>query len=133
MSTYAARTVCIPPKADTAMETNFYMILFDLATGDLVNAGTGAVASDVSWANAAFDTDHWTAHAISGYPVVTIPALPRLKSYGVLCFDAASPAITDTPTRGGLYDAQTGSFFTDALPISNGHVKTRGYNPTVSM
>ena len=123
MANHAARTLVIPPRVDSGMETNFYMVLFDRDTGQLVDAATGVLSATTAWADAAFIvTAHWTAQTISLWPVVSIPALPMGKNYGYACFDSASPLVADIPTRSGLYSAETGSLFDDTCPTLFGRV-----------
>lgn len=118
---YPATTVCFP-KVDG--ETDPYFVLYDVTTGNLVNASTGTIAASVSWADAAFDEGHFTAHAISGQPVYTIPALGKVK-LGILCFNAATPLAADPILRSGLFDPKSGSTYTDMLPVKNGEVRVR--------
>lgn len=130
---HAARTIAVPQRVSDGMETNFYMILYDFATGNLVNAGTGVPAADVTWANAAFDDDHYTAQTITDFKIVSIPALTEGITYGYQCFDAASPAKTDVPTRSGLYSAETGTFYTSSIPTYGGQVSVTSRRSTIGL
>ena len=121
--TYESRTFVLPSSATVTHSANTYIILFDIATGDLVNASTGAVASTVTWGDADIAT---TVHSENGLVyTATLPDLDSQYQYGLAVFDAASPAKTDTPTIGPIrYDPATGNTYTDSVPVLGNQVRT---------
>lgn len=123
-TTWPSRTLTIPITNSGVTATNPYFILYDVATGFPVNATTGIAATDVTWANAAFDEGHYTADDITGWPNFTIPALPKGIKYGIVTFDGASPAATDTAIAKGFYNAAKGFFYTDVVPVMEDAVVT---------
>ena len=128
-TTWKSRTICLENWVNGSKLSDPYLILMvyegDLA-GAVVNAETGAVAADTTWADGAFDEDHWTAHAVSGYPVYTIPALSNKYLYRIFLFDAASPANTDTIEASGFYDPEYGRVYGNNVPLQGNKVITSG-------
>jgi len=126
--TYSATKICLENWVNQAQLANPYLILMvydgDLA-GALVDAGTGIPAADTTWANAAFDESHFTAHAVTGYPVFTIPQLNDKYRYRILLFDGASPANSDTVYDSGFYDPQTHCIYGNSVPVQENRVRIR--------
>lgn len=127
---YAARNVVWP---NVQALTNLVAVLYDARTGNLVNATTGACSSSVAWGDAAFvyaaalAVGKWSPHAQSNQPVFSLPALAKGILYGLLFFDSASPAKTDTIASSMFYDAKDGMVFTDMVPTREGEVKNRTF------
>jgi hypothetical protein len=128
-TTWKSRTICLEDWVNGSKLSDPYLILMvyegDLA-GAVVNAETGAVAADTTWEDGAFDEDHWTAHAVSGYPVYTIPALSNKYLYRIFLFDAASPANTDAIEASGFYDPEYGRVYGNNVPLQGNRVITSG-------
>jgi len=128
--TYPAATVTLPTYNNGVLLTNPYFILYDVKTGYLVDAASGVPAAATTWANAAFDSGHWTGGAVSaitGFPNLIIPALDSKSVYGILMFDAASPANTDTCIVKGLYNPRSNLTYSDSVPTKNNEVMTRTF------
>lgn len=120
---YAPTTMTIP---NLHSPTNQYLILYNIKTGELVNASDGSFGA--TWANAAFDKSHWTNQtqtAITGWPVYLIPGLTRGVTYGFVLCDGTSPVKTDNIRRSGLYDPSSGITYTPTVPVTDGEVRVR--------
>lgn len=117
------KTFVLPTTDSVTHDTNTYLIIYDLNTGDLVDATTGIADSGNAWG----DCDIATAvHAENGVAwVATIPTLNLDYDYVMVAFSNATPAKTDTPTWGPfLYDAKYAMTYSDASPIRDGRVRT---------
>lgn len=128
--TYVATTISLPTYNNGVLLTNPYFILYDVRTGYLLDATTGVPAAATTWANAAFDSGHWTGGVVStitGFPNLVIPALSSQGVYGILMFDAASPAKTDTCIIKGLYNPRSNLTYSDSSPTKNNEVMTREF------
>ena len=113
--TWATRTITFPDYEYTAP----YMIFYDIRTGDMFHATTGAVNTtwgncDVAAAKHASNNAVWT---------VSVPTLDKSKEIGVLLFDNASPVDTDTVIVAMFYDPQNSVFYTDQAPASKGGIR----------
>jgi len=129
-ATYPAATISLPTYNNGVLLTNPYFILYDIKTGYLCDATTGIPAAATSWANAAFDSGHWTGGVVStitGFPNLIIPALDSKRVYGIMMFDAASPANTDTCITKGLYNPRANLTYSDSSPTKNNEVMTRTF------
>jgi hypothetical protein len=129
-ATYPATTISLPTYNSGVLLTNPYFILYDVRTGYLVHATTGVPGVGVIWVGAAFDSDHWTDGAVSGasgFPNLIIPALNSSRTYGIMMFDAASPAKTDTCVNKGLYNPRGNMTYSDSNPTKRGEVMTRTF------
>jgi len=127
---YVATTVSLPTYNTGVLLTDPYFILYDVRTGYLCDATSGIPAVATTWANAAFDSDHWTGAAVStitGFPNLIIPALDSKREYGIMMFDGASPANTDTCITKGLYNPSTGLPYSDSSPTKRGEVMSRTF------
>ncbi len=128
--TYPATTITLPTYNSGVLLTNPYFILYDVRTGYLCDATTGVPAAATTWANAAFDSGHWTGGAVStitGFPNLIIPTLDSKRTYCILMFDAASPAKTDTCITKGLYNPRANMPYSDSSPTKRGEVMTRTF------
>ena len=129
-ATYPAATISLPTYSGGVLLTNPYFILYDVRTGYLLDATTGVPATATAWVNAAFDSGHWTGGEVStitGFPNLIIPALDSKGVYGIMMFDAASPANTDTCITKGLYNPRANLTYSDASPTKNNEVMTREF------
>lgn len=128
-ATYPATTLSLPTYDNSgALVSNPYFIMYDKKTGYLINAATGVPGVATTWADAAFDSGHWTGGAVStitGIPNLIIPALSSGREYGLLLFDGASPAKTDTLISKGLYSPRFEMPYSDTTPTQNGEVMSR--------
>jgi len=127
---YIATTVSLPTYSSGALLTDPYFILYDVRTGYLLDATSGVPAAATTWANAAFDSGHWTGGVVStitGFPNLIIPALDSSREYGIMMFDGASPANTDTCITKGLYNPSTGLPYSDSNPTKRGEVMSRTF------
>ena len=127
---YVATTVSLPTYNSGVLLTDPYFILYDVKTGYLLDATSGVPAVATTWANAAFDSGHWTGGVVStitGFPNLIIPALYSSREYGIMMFDGASPANTDTCITKGLYNPSTGLPYSDSNPTKRGEVMSRTF------
>jgi len=128
-ATYPTTTITLPTySSGGVLLTNPYFILYDVRTGYLLDATTGVPAAATTWANAAFDSGHWTGGVIStitSFPNLIIPALSSQSVYGILMYDGASPAKTDSCVAKGLFNPQSSLTYSDSVPTKNGEVMTR--------
>ena len=111
-ATIASQTFVLPNTPTVTHDTNTYLIIYDIATGNMANASTGAVAAGNTWGNCDIAT---AVHAQNGQVyTATIPALDNSYRYAMAVFSAASPAKTDSPTDGPwIYDPVLNQTLTD--------------------
>jgi hypothetical protein len=123
MAIIASQTFVLPSSSTVTHTANTYLVLWDKATGNLVDATTGAVAAGNVWGDCDIST---TVHAQNGTVfAATIPALDDSYNYVMAVYDNATPAKTDVPTAGPFfYSPATNITFTDANPVRKDHVKT---------
>ena len=119
-----AQTFVLPSTPTVTHTANTYIILWDTATGHLVN-DAGAIASGNTWTGGDIAT---AVHAQNGLAwTATIPILNVNHTYAMAIFDAASPAKTDVPTMGPfLYDPRENIVYSDTNPIHD--KKVHNYN-----
>ena len=113
--TTVSQTFVLPSSSTITHTADTYIILWEAATGNLVNdAGTIAVAN--TWTQGDIET---TVHNENGTVYTsTIPALDTTKVYSIAVYSNAAPAKTDVPTMGPFYyDPQTNRVYTDTNPI----------------
>lgn len=92
--------------------TNPYMRLVRVADGGIVNATTGLVAQDTSWADSVKTLAKVTL--VGGIPITMPPELEP-GNYDMLIYDAGSPADSD-PVKIGRRIAWTG-LLVAGLPV----------------
>jgi hypothetical protein len=122
--TYESRKIVLENWVSQSQMTSPYIIflVYDGSlAGAVVNGSTGAVAADNAYADGAIVG---AAHAVSGEPVYTIPALSKDYKYRILLRDMAeaTPANTDIVYDAGFYDPATGSTFGGFI-VDNDRVK----------
>jgi hypothetical protein len=122
-ATVASQTFVLPSTDTVTHTANTYIILYDTATGNLVD-DNGAIAAGNTWTGGDIAT---AVHAQNGLVwTATIPELSTAYEYGMAIFDAASPAKTDVPTMGPfLYDPVSNKTYTDTNPLRDNSVKTK--------
>ena len=128
-ATIGTHTFILPSTSGVTHSANTYIIIYDLATGNLVAQATGTVSASNAWGDADIAT---SVHSENGLIYeATIPDLSDGYAYAMAIFDSASPAKTDVPTMGPfLYDpvesaAGGSALSSDTNPRSRGAVKTR--------
>jgi hypothetical protein len=108
-ATYPTKNVVLPFNG----ETNMTVVFRDFATGNVLNASTGACTAATTWGDGEFDsadTSEIDQHDISNDWVVIVPETTVRWLYFTY-YDAAHGDVskTTTPTGGPiLYDAKTG-------------------------
>jgi hypothetical protein len=109
---YPSRILVVPD--DTY--ANLYAIFYDLNTGDMFNATTGAVSSTygdcaVVGAKHASNKSVW---------LFTTPPIDVDINVGFNLLQNASPADTDIPIKAGKYDPLRNTTYSDATPAGQG-------------
>jgi len=117
---YDAQTLVIPYGGQTALTVVFRQD----KTGHILHATTGDCTSSITVANGRIQA---TRHPQSGDWLVSIPATDVKTLYGTLYHKLATEVTKDTvpdaPSAVAfLFDARTGSSFSDLLPTLNGRV-----------
>ena len=114
---YQSRTLVIPDDS----YTNLYAIFYDLNTGDMFNATTGAV--ETTWANAAIAA---ALHATNkGVWLVTTPPIEVDANIGFNLYQNDSPVNTDAVVKAVKYDPKLNLTYSDATPAAQGKTFTR--------
>jgi len=114
---YQSRTLVIPDKN----YSNPYIIFYDLNTGNMFNATTGAV--ETTWASAAVSG---AKHATNKMVLLfTTPPIALDVNIGVNLFQNAAPADTDVITIAQKYDPKNNTTYTDTIPAAQGKTLTR--------
>lgn len=119
---YEAQVLVIPFGGQTALT----VVLRQDKTGHILHATTGDCTASIPFASGRIQA---TRHAQSGDWLVLIPATDVKTLYGTLYHkslaEVTKDTIPDTPSAAAfLFDASTGSSFSDLLPIRNGRVMT---------
>lgn len=123
-ATLASQTFVLPSTPSITYDTNTYILLFDMATGDFVTAATGAVSASTAWSAADIAT---AAHAnnTAAY-TATIPELSSNYEYIMTVWSGTNYSTSDTFQAGPwLYDPRTNKTSTDANPQSGNKVLTQ--------
>jgi hypothetical protein len=114
---YPSRILVIPDNT----YTNLYGVFYDLNTGDMFDATTGAVST--TWANCAVvGAKHASNKAVW---LLTTPPIGVDINVGLNLLQNASPADTDVPTKSGKYDPLRNTTYSDATPAGQGKTFTR--------
>jgi hypothetical protein len=114
---YPSRTLVIPNNS----YADLYGIFYDLNSGDMFNATTGAV--ETTWASAAVVAALHTNN--KSVWLLTTPPIGVDINVGLNLFQNASPANTDAITKSGKYDPRLNHTYSDATPASQGKTFTR--------
>ena len=114
---YPSRILVIPDNS----YTNLYAIFYNLNTGDMFNATTGAV--DTTWGNCDVAAVQHTSN--KSVWLITTPPIEKNINIGVNLFDAASPANTDSVVKAVKYDPNLNHTYSDATPASQGKTFVR--------
>lgn len=117
---YDAQTLVIPYAGQTALT----VVLRQDKTGHILHATTGDCTSAITVANGRIQA---VRHAQSGDWLVSIPATDVKTLYATLYHKSAAEVtkdtVPDTPSAVAfLFDANTGSSFSDLLPMRNGRI-----------
>jgi len=114
---YQSRTLVIPDDN----YTNLYAIFFDLNTGDMFHATTGAVS--ITWGDCDVTASKHAAN--KGVWTLTTPPIALDINIGINLHDGASPANTDVVQKSFKYDPKVNSTYSDATPAGQGKIFTR--------
>jgi len=114
---YVSRTLVVPDDG----YTNLYGVFYDLDTGDMFHATTGAV--NTTWGNC----DVTAAKHASNNSVwlINTPPIAENINVGLNLFDASSPADTDSVEKAVKYDPKRNTTYSDATPAGQGKIFTR--------
>ena len=130
--TSSSQVFVIPITPDYSVTTvaDCYIVLYDNATGYLIDGDTGTPAIDTVW-NAAGAAIECAAGDVTGAgtnvltAVCTIPALDTGKQWVMMGFENSTPANTDALKFGPwAYDPATNRTYTETNPITDYQDKT---------
>ena len=118
----SAQTFVLPSSPDITYDTNTYIMLYDRASGNLMDDALGTTGA--TWAGAAIAT---AAHGTYTEAwIATIPPLDTNKEYVMVVWSGTNYANTDTFQAGPwLYDPENNITFTDTNPIRRKNVGVR--------
>ena len=114
---YPSRTLCIPDNG----YTNLYGVFYDLDSGDMFHATTGAVSAT------------WTACAIAAARhannnavwLIATPPVEENINLGLNLFENASPADADLIQKATKYSPRFNLTYNDSTPAAQGKTLTR--------